>query len=252
METFMTNTHQIRYNLLPSYINNLGRGLLPPIKLFESGQSNVEGSTPYDPSIKYQQEFSNVDFEGAPLKYGENYHGMKFGFDLALAKEFNQRFPDSQLFIEKDPESGTGFPYWLTPANTQRLVDSYGLLNQRAPHLLNVKKAFLWMLNVNPSVTLSEAETVKDDFETILSALETAHGAFDKIIIGVTGIMDATQYEYLVRTNYKRWLAENKDRGVEWDLSKYTTSDGLHYNDPSKYEMGLDLLNILYNCFSMC
>lgn len=227
------------------FIQSLGGGVLPPLQLLGSGQSNMLGAISGTPTTAYRETFDNVDYEGAPIDFDTNYDGSAWGFDIALAKEFNEQYPTSQMYYEKDPESGVGFPYWLTPTNLDRLKASYGALQTRTAGVEGIKNIFLWVLNTNPSVTLSEAETVKADFTTLVSELETAHGEFDKIIVGYTGEIAATDYDYLVRTQYIEWLAENPVKGVGWDLKKYTFFDGIHFDEASSYQMGKDLLRII-------
>lgn len=215
-----------------------------------SGQSNMMGAIPGMPEAVYRQTFDNVDYEGAPIDFDTNYDGSDWGFDIALAKEFNEKHPTSQMYYEKDPESGVGFPYWLTPANLDRLKASYSALNTRIDGIEGVKKFFLWNLNTNPSVTLSEAETVKADFTTLVNELESSGGEFDKIIVGYTGEIESTNYDYLVRTQYIEWLAENPEKGVGWDLKNYTFFDGIHFDETSAYQMGKDLLSIIEQCLN--
>lgn len=229
--------------------NMYGNTDLPPLQFLGSGQSNMLGAVVGVPEPQYRETFNAVDYEGAPMDFDTNYEGADYGFDLALFKELNEQFQTGEFYYEKDAESGVGFPFWLTPANLDRLKSSYGALQTRTAGIEGIKNIFLWVLNTNPSVTLSEAETVKSDFTTLVSELENAHGEFDKIIVGYTGDIPVTQYSYLVRTQYIEWLAENPNKGVGWDLKDYTFFDGIHFNEQSCYQMGKDLVNIIRDIY---
>lgn len=214
------------------------------------GQSNWVGPLNIPvPSAPYRKEFNNVDYHGAPLQYGVNYDGSNFGIDLALAKEFNERFQNSNLWYQKEAVSGTGYPYWLQTANLDRLKASYSALLARTAALENKTKIFICLLNTNPSVNYAEANSVKDDFNTIVTALETSGEPFDHIIICYTGEIEATEYDYLVRTKYREWIGENSERASGFDLAQYEFFDGIHFNEPSTYLAGRNLMSHIQGLF---
>lgn len=219
---------------------------LPPFAILCGGQSNMVGaSLGFEPSLTYQREFTNVNFEGAPLQYGVNYFGVEFGFDLAFAKEFSDTYQTSNAYLEKEAVGGTDMDYWLTTVNLNRLKTAYSNLKARVSGIPDCKIFFLWVQGENDGLTLPKAQAYESNFTSLVNQLESTHGAFDKIILNQLREIPLVPFEAEVRAQQISYVNNNSPKAVGWDMTPYSFADGVHYDVPSMYQMGKDLVNII-------
>lgn len=220
---------------------------VPPFAVLLGGQSNMVGaSNNTDPLIAYQSTFNNVNWEGLPLNYSSNYFGARFGFDLAFGREFSLDQPNSTLYLEKEAVGGTNLNYWLTPTNLNRLKTAYSNLKTRVSGIPNIKIYFLWVQGESDANNSVDANAYESNFNTLVNELETAHGSFEKVVLNYLREIPhpLVPFEDVVRQQQIDWVTNNPSKGVGWDMTPYNFYDGVHYDNPSKYQMGLDILNI--------
>lgn len=209
----------------------------------------VGASLGFEPELKYQGVFSNVDFEGSPIQYGVNYFGVEFGFDLAFAREYSIKYPNSNAYLQKEAVGGTDMDYWLTTTNLNRLKSEYSSLKTRISGIPGIKTFFVWVQGENDGLTLPKAQAYESNFTTLVSELESAHGAFDYIILNQLREIPLVDYEAEVRAQQISYVA-NTPKAVGWDMTPYSFADGVHYDVPSMYQMGIDLLSIIEQCLN--
>ena len=229
-----------------NFVNSISHSEIGDIAGQVGGQSNAFGaSNKTDPDLEYQKTFGNVNYEGAPLNYRTNYDGDKWGFDLAFAKEFNSSQPNSTLYLEKEAVGGTSLEYWLEPTNLNRLKASYAALRARVSGIPNIKVVLVWHNGESDSNNSVDANLWNSRFTMIVSELETAHGAFDNIVVCILGDIPhpAVGFEHITRQQQIDYVASNP-KAIGWDMTPYSFYDDVHYDNPSKYQMGLDLIQI--------
>lgn len=218
----------------------------PKVAILNFGQSVQLGSTAgVAPAQEYAAEFPNVYYGDNLIQYGVNYDGVLFGPDLSLAKEFSEKYPNGTLYMEKEAVSGVGLSNWDDPTEKARLLNAYGALRQRVANVPNCKVIFNCIHGTNAAIHLAEAETYYQDFDNIVSELETAHGSFDNVILNYLGDIPPAMHGFWVREQCIQWVSEHP-YAVGFDLNKYQKDvDQIHYTEQSNYDMGKDLLDTI-------